>query len=406
VLQLGRYQELFRSPDVAAMMVASVVGRLPIGVAGLAILLYVHAAYGSFVDAGVASALYVMGLAWVAPLLGRLIDRIGPRPVLLVSGIVYPAALLLLAVLVTWGAHPALVAVSAFLAGAALPPISICVRAGFPRMLQSPGLLQTAYSVDSALVEIIFILGPTLVAGCVAAGYPVAAVLLAGVAGVVGSVIFLKTPAMRAWLPAGAAGRRTHGSPLGYPHLRMVFAATILYSVAFGLFEVAVTAHATAKGLPAVAGIALALTSVGSALGAVVYGSRSWRPSLPQQFLLALILMSAGLGLLVPVDNLALFSLVCIVAGIPMASVIAAQALLISRLAPREILAEGFTWGSSCLLGGIGAGIAAGGVLAEFWAAAWILLVAAGLAGLAALLVWLTLSDVDQDGLQHTRHPA
>ena len=42
----------------------------------------------------------------------------------------------------------------------------------------------------------------------------------------------------------------------------VVFGVTLLYSLAFGLFEVAVTAHAAAKGSPAAAGIALILVAV------------------------------------------------------------------------------------------------------------------------------------------------
>ena len=80
--------------------------------------------------------------------------------------------------------------------------------------------------------------------------------------------------------------------------------------------------------------------------------------------------MAAGMGLLVPIDNLVLYSLACVLAGAPMATVIASQSLLVSRLAARERLAESFTWATTCLLGGISAGIAAGGAMAEAFATA------------------------------------
>ncbi|HYC45437.1 MAG TPA: hypothetical protein VED01_08095, partial [Burkholderiales bacterium] len=69
-------------PDLRPTVVASIAGRLPIGIAGLAILLFVQGRSGSFALAGTASALYVLGLGAVAPFLGRFIDRLGPRPVL------------------------------------------------------------------------------------------------------------------------------------------------------------------------------------------------------------------------------------------------------------------------------------------------------------------------------------
>jgi MFS family permease len=369
---LRRYRELFQVGEVPATLLASVPGRLPIGMAGLAILLFVQGKSGSFVHAGTAAALYVLGLALVAPGLGRLIDRLGPRPVLTACSIVYPAALVVLTASVTYGAGRAWIAASALVAGAALPPITICVRALFPRVLRDAALLQTAYSVDSALIESIFILGPALVAGFVAAGYPEGAVLLAALAAATGTATFLRAPAVKRWQrrataqPAGVLG------PLRQHRMLVVLAATTLYSLAFGLFEVAVTAYAAGRSAPWIAGVALALASVGSATGAIVYGSRAWRPPLGLQFRIALMCMAAGILLLAPVSNLYLFMVGSVVAGVPMATVIAVQSLLISRFSPRDMLAESFTWGTTCLLGGVSAGIAIGGMMAEYLSPSWI----------------------------------
>lgn len=386
---LSRYRSLFAIPGLAAAFGASIVGRLPIGVAGLAILLYVQTRSQSYAQAGVASALYVLGLAAVAPALGRLIDRLGPRPIMLACSAVYPAALAALIYAVERDAHPGWVASSAFVAGAALPPVSICMRALFPRVVPDPALLPTAYSLDSALVEFIFIVGPALVAACVAAGYPAVAVASAAACAAAGGAIFLRADMVKAWRPARSenVGR---GGPLRRPRLLLVFAITLCYSVAFGLFEVAVTAFAAERGRPAVAGIALAMASVGSAAGAIAYGSRHWSMPLPRQFLLALVGMAASILLMTPLDHMALFVAVAVVAGVPMATVISIQSLLVSQLTPRERLAESFTWGTTCLLGGISAGLAAGGLLVERVAPGGTMASAAAITAAGALLtVWL-----------------
>lgn len=395
MISLERYHRFFNVPGMGTTMLASVVGRLPIGVTGLAILLFVQGKSGSFALAGTASAFYIIGLALVAPLLGRLIDRNGPRQILMACSTAYPAALLGLVVLVLQAAHPAAVAACALVAGAALPPVTICMRTLYPRVLGDVdvALLQTAYSVDSALVEMVFIVGPALVALFVAADHPAGAVMLAAVCAAVGGVIFLRSPAIRGWAMSQAGGRRPRLALQRYPRLLAVFAATVMYSVAFGLFEVAVTAFAAQQGAPAAAGIALALASAGSAAGALVYGSRHWSPPLPRQFLIGLGLMATGTLLLAAVGNLYLFALASIVAGAPMAPVIATQSLLVSRLAPREMLAEAFTWGSTCLLGGIGIGIAAGGLLAEYAAPSLILLASAVATACAGVIAWLALPN-------------
>lgn len=388
MVSLQRYRDLFAVPAVRATLVASIVGRMPIGIAGLAILLFVQGRSGSFALAGTASALYVLGLGLVAPFLGRFIDRLGPRPVLGVCAVLYPAALMTLAALVLVSAHAVWVSAMALVAGATLPPISACIRALYPRLIDDPGLLPTAYSVDSAIVEAVFILGPALVAACVAGDHPEAAVLLAALSAAAGTVIFLRAPAVRKWSGAAARGAQSWLGVLGYPKLLVVFAATACYSIAFGLFEIAVTAHAAGKGAPAAAGITLALASVGSGAGALVYGARQWGAPVGRQFVIALGAMAGGMALLVPIDDLAFYALASIAAGVPMATVIATQSLLVSRLAPRERLAESFTWGATCLLVGVSAGIAAGGALAEHVQPYWILL-GAVFATMAAALIAL-----------------
>jgi MFS family permease len=318
--------------------------------------------------------------------LGRLIDGVGPRPVLTVCATLYPAALIGVAALVLLSAAPFWICVMAMLAGASLPPITACMRALYPKLVGDTALLPTAYSVDSVLVETVFILGPALVALCVAAGHPEAAVLLAALAAATGTAFFVRAGPIRRWRAPEPRTHRDLAGVLRYPKLAVVFAVVALYSFSFGLFEVAVTAHAAAKGAPAVAGIALALASLGSGVGALIYGARPWRAPLRLQFVAALAAMGAGTLLLVPIDNLALYAAANLIAGVPMATVISTQSLLVSRLAPRERLAEAFTWSATCLLVGISAGIAAGGLLAEVLAAWWLLLAAAGSTALAALV--------------------
>lgn len=383
---LRRYRTLFRIPGLRAAFLSSVVGRLPIGIAGLAILLYVQGTSHSFAQAGVASALYVLGLAAAAPLLGRLIDHVGAGPVLTACSALYPAALLMLIIAVESGAHPLWIAAAALTAGAALPPVSACMRALFPQVVHDPTLLPTAYSLDSALVEFIFIVGPALVATCVAAGYPALAVGLAALCAAAGGYIFVRAPVVRDWVPARERGAARGRGPLRRPQLLLVFLITLCYSVAFGLFEIAVTAFAAQKHRPATAGIALALASVGSAAGALAYGSRHWGTPLPRQFLLALLGMAASILLMTPLDSIVAFVGVAVIAGVPMATVIAIQSMLVSQLTPREMLAESFTWGTTCLLGGISLGLAAGGLLAERIAPGGTMATAAGITALGAAL--------------------
>ncbi len=386
MISLERYSRLLRLPDLYAALLASVVGRLPMGIAGLAILLYVQSGTGSFAHAGVVSAVYVLGLAGVAPLVGRMIDRLGPRPVLLLTATVYPAALVALVVLVERGAAAGWVAFAALVAGSMLPPVTICMRALFPRLLTDADLLQTAYSVDSILIETIFVAGPALIALFVAADMRGGAILFAAACAAFGSVLFMRSAPIRQWARPAARPRTSLLGPLRSAPLRALYLATLLYSIAFGLLEVAVTALATTQGRPAAAGVILALASVGSGLGALVYGSRSWAMTPQHQYVIAQCAMAAGLCVLAPVSDLFWLGVLCVLACSPMAPVIALQSVLVARLTAPGMLAESFTWAATSLLGGVSAGIAAGGVLVDAQAPFWAML-AAGASTFAAALV-------------------
>jgi MFS family permease len=373
MISLARYRALLRQPDLAAAIGASVVGRLPIGMAVLAILLFVQHTQQSFSRAGIASACYVTGIGIVAPLLGRLIDRFGPRPVLLAGACAYPVALAALVFATRAGAGMVSIGALAFLSGVALPPVPTCIRALLRRLLQDGSQIQAAYSLDSVLMETVFILGPGVVSVFVAVGWASGAVIATAICGSIGAIVFLRTRAVRTWEvePAGDAPRPRL---LALKGLGPIVTVTLFFSAGFGLFEVAVAAVATRAQAPAAAGLILALASLGSAAGALVYGSRSWPLSATGQYKVALLAMALGLALLVPVENLLLFGAIAIVTGVPMSTVLAAQAVLIAGIAPRAALAEAFTWASTSLLAGVSLGIALGGLLLEVAAPRWTLL--------------------------------
>jgi len=391
MISLERYRQLLREPDVSGAVAASVLGRLPIGMAVISILLFVQQASGSFAQAGTASALYVVGIGAVSPFVGRLIDRIGPRPILAVTALAYPLALIGLVVAVRSDAGPVWVGALAMLAGASLPPVAPCIRALLKRLLRDDAHLQTAYSLDSVIVESIFIIGPAVVSLLAAAGLTVGAVLGAAAAGSLGALLFGRSRAVRAWRGNHPATTRTLLGPLRSPGLVPVLVVTLCYSTAFGLFEVAATAVAARAGAPAAAGLILAVTSIGSASAALAYGSRTWPLETLGQYRVALAAMAVGLAVLSPLHDLYVFAAVSILAGAPMSTVIASQSVLIARIAPRTALAESFTWSSTCLLGGVSAGIALGGFLLERWTPDATLRVAAlaTLLGLVLALTWV-----------------
>lgn len=362
VISLSRYTDLLQARDVRQIFAASFIGRLPIGITGLALLLFVQSALGSFAQGGAAAAFYMAGLATMAPVLGRVIDRRGPRGVLAATALLFPAALLALVWTVEHAGSPAIVL--AALVGATFPPITVCMRTYFRQRLANELLLATAYSLESVLIELIFILGPLAVALFVAVATPAAAVYFAAGCGSVGALLFFRSSAVRAWRIEERSAARLLG-PLGEPGFVPLIAVVLCFAAAFGFLEIGVTAYATEHHSVALAGLLLGLMSVGSAFGGLAYGSRSWRLPLGMQFSLLMALVGIGLALLSLASDPAVFAAIGFAAGIVMAPVLIVQSMLVAKSVRPEHTAEAFTWSASALLAGVGLGLAGGGLLLE-----------------------------------------
>ncbi len=237
MISMHPYAKLFADGSVRYLYAASVVGRLPIGMCGLAILLLVQGARGSFAAAGATTGAYVAGLAVIAPALGKFIDRRGPRAALLVCSLLFPASLAALIAAVLDAASAALVFACAAAAGATFPPITVCMRTFLRQRFAEEAALVTAYSVDSVLIEVMFIAGPMLVALLVAVASPAIAVGCAAACAFVGVQLFLRSAALREW----RIERRTATSLLGPLGERRFIALVMIvacYAIAFGLTEI------------------------------------------------------------------------------------------------------------------------------------------------------------------------
>lgn len=364
VISLARYSTLLALPDLRSAIVASVLGRLPIGITGLAILMLAQDTSGSFARGGAVAACYVAGLATLAPLFGRLIDRYGPRPMLLFCAFAFPATLSALSLALAAGTSLWLSFALAAAAGGSFPPITVCMRTFLKQRLKDDALLATAYSLESVLIELIFILGPVLVAMFVALASPAAAVLFAAACGCAGTLLFQRARALRRW-HIEPRGETSLFGPLAEPGFLPLLAVIVCYASAFGLVEIGTTAYATESGRPALAGVLLGAMSIGSAAGGLVYGSRGWALPLARQFALMLAIMGFGIAPLALFQSVWAFGLWCLAAGVAMAPALIMQSMLVAKSSRPEHSTEAFTWSSTGLLAGVGMGLTLGGVLLE-----------------------------------------
>jgi MFS family permease len=385
---VGVYARILRAPGVASIVLATLIGRLPIGISGLAILLYVREVTGSFAAAGACAGALAFGSAAGAPLQGRVVDWRGERA-LLPLAFVHAAGLVLVWVLGAAGAAPAVLAVAAFAAGAAIPPVSSVLRSRWPLLLADrPELIRSAYALDSVLIEIIFVLGPLLTTVIVATVGPEYALALSAACVLGGTFMLLAGLHGRERPEAPEAGSRRFGlGALAAPGLRTLVLASLPVGFALGTIEVALPAFSADEGSKELAGLLLAVWSAASGASGLVYGARPTRSGLSEVHMaLACALPLCCAALFMATSPLTM-ALLVVIAGLPIAPLIASRNQLVERVAPRGTATEAFTWPLTALVAGVSLGAAVSGSLVEehSWSTAVLVAVAVS-AGGAALL--------------------
>jgi predicted MFS family arabinose efflux permease len=366
VTLLDRYGSVLRGTDAAGPLLASIVGRLPLGMTGLGILLLVRASTGSYASAGLVSAAYALSFAVVNPLRARAADRRGPVRVLVVTGVLHPVALLALVLLAAASAPTPALALAAVAVGGTVPPLGAVMRALWGRLVDGPRAV-TAYALESVVIEISFVVGPLLVGGLSAAVGPAAAVVASAVLTLVGTAGMVRTRALRAATPTPGSAHVL--GPLTAAPVRALLLCTLAIGTGFGALEVAMPAFAEdAGGRRAAAGVLLAVWSAGSMAGGLLYGAV--HSPLPHRRQLPWLVVALAVGsalplALGPVMDLTVLGAALFCYGLTIAPLGACMSVLLSASAPAGTVTEAFAWNSSMIFGGAALGTSVGGVLVD-----------------------------------------
>ncbi|MGW7072030.1 MFS transporter [Streptomyces sp. NPDC054855] len=352
----------------ALLPVISFLGRLPVAMIQFGSVLLVTETSGSLATGGVVACALALGQVAMGPLVGRLADRRGQRPVVLGFSLLNAVAI----AVYTLGAlldlpTPALVAL-AVLAGASIPGIGPLARARAVPLVREAGgdgrLVNTVLSLESTMDELSFVLGPAFVGLAAVAGHPAYAFAAAALLVAVCGSAFALHPTGRTARAAQAPRARGGGERLPR-QVVVVRVGLVFVGVLLGACGAGITALTEELGQPGQAGLVYAAMGVMSAVVGLSMAAlperfglyARWRLATAAAALLSLPLVWTG-------SMTALYLVVTVFGAIFAPNLITGFALT-ERSCPPRRLAEGMTWAASAFVGGQAVTLAVAGRLAE-----------------------------------------
>lgn len=353
------YRAIFTTPGAKAFSAAGLVGRMPLSMLGIGVVTMISQVTGRYGLAGALAAALALSGAACGPQVSRLVDRYGQRRVLRPVSVVTVVSVAALLVAVKAGAPDWVYFVC--VPGAGLTPsMGAMVRARWSAIHRgSPELLHTAYSLESVVDEIVFILGPILSIGLCTVWFAEAGPLLAVV--FLGVGVLLLT-AQRATEPAPhPRDDLSRGSALRSPGMPVLVGVFVGTGALFGAVDVSTVAFADEQGHKALASLVLAAYALGSCLAGLVFGLLTPRGTPTGRFLVGIAAMAVSMIPPLLVGNLWFLAGALFLSGLTIAPTMVTAMGLVEQLVPRARLTEGITWTSTGLAVGVAVGAAVAG---------------------------------------------
>ena len=405
------YARILSRPGALQFSAAGFLARFPMSMVGISTILTVQSLYGNYTSAGGVSAALVVATAVGAPVLARLVDARGQSRVMLPA--VLGSALGMVGMITAAGLRaPLWVLVAlALVAGGLGGSMGSLVRSRWTTVLDSPDDIHTAFSLEAALDEVVFVVGPVAATAlCTSAALPVTSGWVAALCLHLGGGLWLLSqrateppahgpgPASALSRPgrsrdhsagrdqaAGADGRgraagagpgpdataphpgpaRTATSALRHGAVLAVVAVFLGSGALFGANDVTAVAFATEQGRPSSSGLVLAAWALGSLSAALVYGSRTWAWPMWRQFLVGVLALALGASTFILAGSVPVLMVLMLVTGMSIAPTVTVGNHIVQAVTPRDQLTEGLTWVGTAMNVGVSLGSLLAGRLVD-----------------------------------------
>ncbi|WP_028547149.1 MFS transporter [Paenibacillus taiwanensis] len=352
------YREIFSVPGAKGFSATGFIARMPISMMGIGIVTMLSQMRGEYGLAGAVAATFALSSALIAPHISRMVDRLGQSRVLLPAGGISVLSIISLLLCTRYEAPVWTLFLFAMLAGC-MPSMSAMVRARWTELYRGSPMLHPAFSFESVVDELCFIIGPVISVGLSVSFFPEAGPLLSSILLLIGIVLFTlqrsTEPAVRP-----LSMKRT-GTVIRIGSLRVLAFTLVAIGTIFGTVDVVSVAFAESQGNTVAASYVLSFYAIGSCLAGLVFGTLKLGTPLYRQFGIAIAVAMITMIPLIFVDSIAKLACVLFFAGMSVAPTMIVTMGLVEKIVPESQLTEGMTWAITGLGVGVALGSAVGG---------------------------------------------
>jgi len=355
---IAPYINIYRTKGAFKFSLAAFIARMPISMMSIAIVFVIVAKTDSYALAGTFTAIGALMAALVAPFWSRAADRYGQSRILSIAVPIHIIALLGFLTVIRldaprWSWFILLIIFEGVFVGTGQ-----MVRRRWSHVLNGDSkLMNTAYSVESLLDEIVFMVGPIITTLCAINVGPYAGVLAAAIFLSIGSILFIAQKGTEP-MPHPKIKGVKHKNPIFTLEVQAIFLPFIFTGASFAAIGLIVVAYADQYGAKSQTGLLYAIWALGSLIAAFINGAQHWKISAKSRYIfftIALAIFTLPLLLAAKLfpGNLLMLSIALFLNGIFIAPLIVAGYTAAENLVEENQVTETLAWIlSGLILGG------------------------------------------------------
>lgn len=355
---LSSYKRLFAVPGGWRFSFAGFILRMPISMLYLAIVLFVVSETDSYALAGALSMFASVVLAIATPLWSRAADQFGQNRILSITAPVHVFFLGLFVYLVksdapTWSWFAAAMIFEAFVIGSG----QMVRRRWIHAIGDDRKLIDTAYSFEALVDEVIFTSGPVIATLIASIFFPAAAIFTAMGFLSVGALLFLAQKKTQPPAHPREAGE-DHSLLIRDKFIRALFVPLMMTGAFFSSTGLVIVGYSDEYGIREYSGFFIAIWSFSSGVSAFISGAIHWKINEAKRFVNSLFALT---GLTLPIfivaqvfeGNLLIMAFVLLINGLAIAPLLTAGLAVAERSVSEKRTTEVLAWAIAALnLGG------------------------------------------------------